>query len=210
MVFGGVAAILGALIWAWISAGSGYEIGWIAWIIGAAVGFGVVMGGGKGPGWGVSAATLTVVAIIAGKLLSASWIIGSFVEDNLNQYATQEEYNLFLQECEEIKGLNLENDNAVKQFMVMNDYTENQDTNLITNEGLDAFKKEQVEFIKNFRTKFPTYDLWRNDAKKSMNASISQEYPFSERLKDSLGFMDIIFFLLAIATSFKVVAQSEG
>jgi len=40
-------ALVGAGIWAGIAVGSGFEIGWIAWGLGAAAGFGMTMGYGK-------------------------------------------------------------------------------------------------------------------------------------------------------------------
>ena len=68
-----VGGTIGALVWALIARLSGYEIGFIAWGVGIAVGMGSIMFGGRGDANGVLCALVTVAAIFAGKVLAIHW-----------------------------------------------------------------------------------------------------------------------------------------
>ncbi len=58
-------AILGAVVWAGIVIKTEYEIGWLAWGIGALIGFGTVKAGGSGMRPAVLAAVLLRVPFVA-------------------------------------------------------------------------------------------------------------------------------------------------
>jgi hypothetical protein len=78
---GMVGAAVGALAWALVTRYTGYEIGWVAWIIGGVVGLGVRVGAGKtgatGMGPGVVAVGCAVLGVLAGKYFAVSWIASS-------------------------------------------------------------------------------------------------------------------------------------
>lgn len=85
-IAGSVAALVGAGIWAAITAYSGYQIGYMALGVGFLVG--IVMkkaGNGRSAAFGILAAVIAVIGCVAGNLLSAC----SFVAD---------EYSLSLME----------------------------------------------------------------------------------------------------------------
>lgn len=69
LIGGVVTGALGALVWALLGYYAHIEIGWIAWGIGALVGAGVYVGGGKRVGaiGGVLAVVLALASISAGK-----------------------------------------------------------------------------------------------------------------------------------------------
>ena len=81
VVYGLVAGALGALIWAGVVYFTEYEIGWIAWGVGAMVGFAVALGnedGRRSPtAAGVLAVAITVVSIVAGKYLAVQTLMPS-------------------------------------------------------------------------------------------------------------------------------------
>jgi hypothetical protein len=70
-IFAGIiAGIAGALVWAIVAYFTGFEIGWLAWGVGALVGAAVAWGSEGTQTTGVVAVIITVIAIIAGKPVS--------------------------------------------------------------------------------------------------------------------------------------------
>jgi hypothetical protein len=69
---------IGSTVWALIVWNSGYEIGWVAWGIGALVGccVHVCSRGHEGPLPGMTAATIAVLSILFGKYLAVVLILG--------------------------------------------------------------------------------------------------------------------------------------
>jgi hypothetical protein len=69
MIGGGLAAVVGGLIWGMIAIGTGYEIGWIAWGVGLVAGWGVLIAarGRTGPPIQLVAVASAVLGIAIGK-----------------------------------------------------------------------------------------------------------------------------------------------
>lgn len=77
---GGIGGLAGAAIWAGISYATNYEIGWIAWGIGALVGFCVRLAAGEnedGFAPGLTAAVLSIGAVLLGKFAAAHFLAAS-------------------------------------------------------------------------------------------------------------------------------------
>lgn len=70
MTFAGVAALAGAAVWGLLVYTAHIESGWLAWGIGAAVGFAATKAGGHGSPVALGAAVLTLLAIGSGKHLA--------------------------------------------------------------------------------------------------------------------------------------------
>lgn len=70
VIAGLIAALAGGLLWAVIVVFTGYEVGWVAWGVGALVGFTMLkVSGMPSPGLGVRAAVLAAVGLLVGKWL---------------------------------------------------------------------------------------------------------------------------------------------
>jgi len=68
LIFGSIVGAAGAAVWAAIAYFASLEIGWLAWGIGLAVGLACVKGAGYGSRLiGMTAAIITILAILAGK-----------------------------------------------------------------------------------------------------------------------------------------------
>ncbi|MCA9003544.1 MAG: hypothetical protein KDB61_16590, partial [Planctomycetes bacterium] len=80
-----IGAILGAIVWAAIAAYTGYEIGWVAWGVGGAVGLGAFMMEGRGAMSGIVCGVLAVVAILAGKFMALHAIAGQEMDNFADQ-----------------------------------------------------------------------------------------------------------------------------
>ncbi|MBN4052614.1 hypothetical protein JYT82_00715, partial [bacterium AH-315-K20] len=72
IIAGCVAAVIGAAIWAAVAYYAHFEIGWIAWIIGAMVGGAVFATAGDQAGMmtGVGAAVIAIAGVVGGKYVS--------------------------------------------------------------------------------------------------------------------------------------------
>ncbi len=71
LLFGTVASLAGAGLWAAITAATGFQIGWMAVGVGVLVGIAMRKGGrGMDPMFGVAGAALSLVGCVAGNLLA--------------------------------------------------------------------------------------------------------------------------------------------
>ncbi len=77
---GATAGVIGALVWAGIAYSLNVEIGWIAILVGAGVGFGVVIGAKDvcDSRTGVLAAAIAILSVCGGKYLVVDWHIDDF------------------------------------------------------------------------------------------------------------------------------------
>jgi len=76
-----VAGFVGALVWWGVAAVSGYEIGWLAWGVGAMVGAAYHSQGGH-PALGMATcAGIAILAIVGGKYLAFQTTVGSELEE---------------------------------------------------------------------------------------------------------------------------------
>jgi len=72
---GVVAGLIGAAIWAGIAYWSGYEIAYVAWVVGALVGIGVASGSNGGTPAGGLAVVISVLAILGGKYAAVELVM---------------------------------------------------------------------------------------------------------------------------------------
>lgn len=69
LIGGLAAAVIGGVVWAWLTLSTGYEIGFVAWGIGLLCGFAVMQlaGGKTGPAFQVVAVLASILGIAIGK-----------------------------------------------------------------------------------------------------------------------------------------------
>lgn len=81
IIGGVVGGLVGAAVWAAISYFFNYEIGIIAWGVGALVGIGMAVGSGGGEGFstGVTAGLIAIGSVLAGKYAAIHYAVGDFV-----------------------------------------------------------------------------------------------------------------------------------
>ena len=76
LMAGIIAGVIGALLWAGISFYANVEIGYLAWGIGALVGFAVAAGSsGGGVAPGLAAVLITILSICGGKYVGSYWMV---------------------------------------------------------------------------------------------------------------------------------------
>lgn len=199
-------AILGAIAWALIAVFTGYEIGWIAWGVGAGVGYGAHLLEGRGRAMGAICAVLAALSILGGKMM----VVNHFVNEEMATLGdfqpTRENYEAIKAEAAAFAALGSEQEYPA--FMVQYQYTDAATAGEVTAEEVADFKEWNEENLRAWNTEPPTYEAWSADFA-SNSAAFADSIPKTELLFSSLGAMDILFFALGVITAFQVGSGGE-
>ncbi|MEN8127491.1 MAG: hypothetical protein ABFR90_06755 [Planctomycetota bacterium] len=206
IITGVVAGIVGALAWAAIAALTGFEIGWLAWGIGAGVGAAVAWGSEGTPAMGVAAVVISVLAIVGGKYISVEMKLAKGMGAANEQVAAQmetDEYfiswlaDIIIVQIEEAdvavawpEGVNPEDAAAKEHYPPVVWAQAEQTWEDMPPEKKDEFKEEVRQQVE------------KNIA--SFTADVRKEGFIS-----SFSFFDVIFFFLAIGTAYKIGSKAD-
>jgi len=205
-IFGILAGIAGAAVWAGIAYFAGYELGWVAWGIGALVGFACAKGSERGGAQvALLAAGITIMSLLAGKYLAVELLVdrelGSVEEavaDVMANFENEEYIISYL--ADEVVGERMEAGEPL-------DWPAGVDPDEGGAEAADypadvwaeaegrwnaMSADDQVAFLKE------TSDAAR-DGVVAFHEAVS-----SSGFTSSFGFMDLIFFGLAIVTAYSI------
>ena len=203
-----VGAALGALLWAGVATWTGYEIGWVAWGIGGAVGFGAAMLGGVGSTTGVVCAVLALVSIFAGKWLAVDAIAEREVRKLATAFASLDVYQETQRDAEDFALVTSESEHA--DFMVVHGYTEAEYGDEVPDYELVMFRQGVAPQLRKFQTMGLSYPSWQahvgNEAVRLWNAEISN----ADLVKENLSAIDVVFALLGLVTAFQVGTRGLG
>lgn len=205
---GVIAGSIGALVWAGIAYFTGYEVGWVAWGVGGLVGFGVVLGnsGNRSRAAGIIAVVITVMALMAAKYTTVQLVLsdGSEITEALVSGLQDDEL-----------VVSYIADDVVVEFM-------SDDIPVHWPVGVDPSQATtQVEYPADVWT--IAQSRWdgmvlteREEYRSSLEEMVTANLALAlDELRGELaqvgfigsfGFLDIIFFGLAIATAYKVAA----
>lgn len=206
IIAGIVAGVAGAIAWAIIAVVTGFEIGWLAWGIGAAVGAAVAWGSEGSPSLGVIAVVITVLAIVGGKYLAVEMVLAKEIkaaEQETDQLIENEEYLI-----------------SVLAESIVYAY-EQQNKDIAWPEGVDpegAFKKEEyppeiwalAELAWDDMNEYDKAEFKSAvEEQVGSNLEIAAADVRKEGFIESFGVIDVIFFVLAVATAYKIGAGAE-
>lgn len=211
LIAGLVAGLVGAGIWAGISYGTGYEIGWLAWGIGAIVGLAVAWASDAGPVPGLLAVVISVLSIAAGKYAAVHFVFErelgdreSFVSERLPDVRSEELIISYVADEvvaeHQADGETIDWPNDVEVPEQESDYPPEIWSDAVgrwTAMGAD----DQTDYREGIEAKARAdigafYDDVRSGGQ-------------MDAFKASFGLFDIVFFLLAIVTAFKIAASGE-
>ena len=200
-----VAGAVGAAAWAAISIFANFEIGYLAWGIGALVGLAMARFGGAGMPMGVIAAVISVASIFGGKYVA--------VYQATHSYTSEEDFEaekqMFAKESKEILAMGDEpTDEQLSAFMRANDYCSNPEMG-VTPEELDWFRGEQLEFLRTYDGNATSYEEWSAAVQASIDLQVEEEGGTVGLIKEDLGPIDLIFLFLGISTAFGIVNRAE-
>lgn len=189
-------ALVGAGIWFGVAYATHYEIGWIAWGVGVLAGLGMLFGYGKPDVLGgLVAAGMAIGAIMLGKLLLFHSIFGPMLAGadhadgtERQQYAEVIAYELMEEpnlppnasEAEEERAYDAAHDAALAR----------------AKERVSKMTDEEV------RGKLKTHRDEQRELGRKAYGMMFWSFSF--------GLIDIVFFVLAIATAFKLGAMGTG
>lgn len=205
MICGVVAGAIGAGIWAAISYNTGYEIGWIAWIIGGLVGFAVALGSQEevGLGTGIAAGIIALGSVVGGKYATIRMALDDFV--NEEEIGTVSEEDLIVTIADQIVAERVDAGQTIDwpgewQF---DEATEQADYPAdIWSEASERWTTAGPDWQDQHRT-YVEYQVAQNIASFKDEAS-------EGILLESLGILDALFFLLAVATAYQVGSGGTG
>ncbi len=207
-----VGAVGGAFVWSGIAVATRHEVGIVAWAIGGLIGILAVNFGARGNGAAITCASLAVVSIFAGKLMTIQHLVKDMVSTQTTAILTQENYQERKKDSEDFAKLTSED--QWPKFMIDHKFTEASKPDDISSEERNDFR-EAVEDLRDFQKQQPSFENWRETETNKFNRlgdnlSIGNASIIDATVK-TLGAADILFALLGIATAYRIVASAgEG
>jgi hypothetical protein len=194
-----IGAMIGAGIWSGVAHATQYEIGWIAWAVGALAGMGMYLGYGQaGAGAGLVAAGMSVAGIVAAKLVMFLTIVGPALSMDFDNSEPPREQLAALMAAEIAREPDLPEEASEEEWYAAFD-AEFDAALERTRPKVDELSDQQVE-----------QRLAEN--RQRVRAEL-RRYARSAFFSASFGWMDLLFFGLAILTAFKIgaggIAASE-
>ncbi len=204
LIGGTIGALVGAGAWALISVLTNYEIGYVAWAVGGLVGLGARLLGGRGAATGFACAGMALIAIFAGKMIAVQYAAPAEVRAALASEITPEVFDEFQKDAEDFAALTDESQH--REFMVSHGYTDESAAADVTTEELEDFRAHRIPLLTEMKSNPLPYDEWKEAQIERATGEILAELSVTQIVIDNLGFIDLLFGFLGIATAFKVGA----
>lgn len=202
IIAGSIAGIAGAALWAFVAYKLGLEIGWIAWIIGALVGFAVSMAGGQGGNAGLVAAAIAVLAICGGKIATVEMTISRGIEKGFASTEARASFEKMRTAAPAFRKVTSRD--QYPAFMIAHRFTEAAKPEEVTPEELERFEQSKAPDLQDFENRYRSFDEWKTKKSQSITLEIGRSISLWDELKATLGFFDVIFFCLGIGTAIRV------
>lgn len=200
LIAGLIGGAIGAAIWAGIAMATHYEIGWIAWGIGFLVGLAVRLAAGdetQGFVPGVLAAAIAVAAIAGGKFATVHFLIEREAASALGNAISDNDATVSI--ADEVVAEYTEKGQAINWPPGQNALTADESGDYPPDIWAEATKRYQA---------IPAAE--REEQKKSIAQAraafigVMKSEIRSQAFAESFSAIDILFFLLAIVTAFKL------
>lgn len=200
-VIGGlIGGLAGAAVWAAVTHFTNYEIGWIAWGVGIATGFGVRMAAGDddGNGPGLTAVLIAVLALVAGKYMATVPRVNQLIRslDGLIVVTAED------QKLEFAKTIATERERAGKKLK----WPPNK--NIVTAEEKGDFPADVWKEAEKRWNDKPAETQQAELAAANAEAKTRGAEAFAKirwmAFQKSFGPIDILFFFLAIGSAYKL------
>ncbi len=191
LTFAGIAALLGAVAWGSIAFYAHYELGYLAWGIGALVGFAAVKAGGHGNLIAFAAGALALLSIGSGKNLSFRLSVDRSAQRFVAERVTAAAHAKRTKDATDWVALGNEpTPEQLRSFTTEHEFD-------FDDAALFAPR------LRRFAEQKPTLEQWRDQ----IRGEIVAEASFVGFLQDDFHPADILFVLLGIASAFGLVAN---
>jgi len=197
-------ALICAYLWKFIAVQFGIELGVVAWAIGGAVGATAVVTGGRGTFVGATCAVLVVLSMFGGKYLYMSAFLNeavAYMEEEVGEDWISDAYSE-LDSDREAFALIAKNELSIKRFMIEHDYTDATTTAQITAEDYEIFTEEMQPWLEQYSEDGEYFA--EGDSEPLELAAALGEFSVWSMVRESLGFMDLLFLFLAVSTAFRL------
>ena len=193
------AAAAGAVIWGLVAYFSEYELGILAWGIGAAIGWAGVIAGGRGFAMAVLCAALTLASIGGGKVLMAMMLLQDYTNEAASPQQLRSYYEMDLKEAE--AATQLQSDQDIAQFLVQYGYSEASSASAVPPEEIAMFRADVLPVLMMIAENQPSFEEWQ-ELRGEMEVTFGEKLAFSLQVAgESLGFMDVLFAGLGIMSA---------
>lgn len=201
------AAIAGACAWAGLIAGTGYEIGFLAWGIGGLVGFAALRAGGRGIGLAVMCGVFCLIAIVGGKWLAYRYIVNETIKSEMAAAITPEIYGEMKIRADDFAKLASTEDHAA--FMAENGFATDATTaGEVTAEELVDFRMNIAPMLTELAQAQPDFETWQHAQIAGFSAEYMGSMESNEMFGEMFSVIDLLFLFLGVSTAFGMVKRA--
>jgi len=203
MAIGGAlaAGLVGAAVWAGIAVVANYEIGWIAWGIGAAIGAAFHKLGGRGAAGPMLCAAIAVASIGAGKYVAFRTSVSNELDEILGSEMMRVEYAAYqafgaayvaAQTDEEKEAL-------AREWIVEG----NQDPSNVSAHRLEQFRQNELPELLAIHRGDKNFEQFKSEFTELAMADVN--------FADTLGGFDLLWIALGVMTAWRLASgTAEG
>ncbi len=190
------AGLLGMFIWYGIAMATGYELGIVAWGIGALVGVGTrLLGKAQTQVFGLMAGACALLAIVGGQYLTVSQMYKLEMEKGMKiAYDNQLKYAKEVAQAQ--------NDDELK--IIMAKYNDNFSDGKVSDKDLAEFKAKSLPRMKDFANGKKSRAEFEKEFRGIMNALVS---PW-DLMKASVGLFTLLWLFLGVGSAYRIAGQS--
>jgi hypothetical protein len=197
------AALLGALLWAAVSYFANFEIGWIAWGIGAAAGAACVALGGRTQLHAFACAAIALAGIAGGKSLAIRLHMSAFESEVLSDQALQSSFEERREDARLWAELGADPSwEQVRSYMIERDFVGAGE--VPDRASIDAFEAENGPQLMAHSDPALTLERWREHVR----SELLGEYSFAEHFRATLTPFDLLWVVLGVGSAFGIVAKA--
>lgn len=201
----GLVAVAAAFFWAAITYFTGFEVGYVAWLVGLMIGGAAVAVGGKGTTCGAVCAAFALGSIFLGKVLAVEFSVRGEVAKHLEAQLTREGYDEAIKDAADFAEL--KSPEEYPAFMVTHGFTEAKTSETISQDDLTDFKTDQVPRLRRLHERKPDFETWRKQSLDEIAEVVGNDLPISKLVLSNLGPIDLLFGFLGVATAYRLPAR---
>ena len=198
-----VIAVIGALLWKYISVWFGYEFGILAWGIGLAIGITAISLESKGITTGIICAALALFSILGGKYMAMQSFQETWSEDIFAAIEGQEkeyqEYYLQDLKAAEAFGDGVDSKEELVAFLNDHGYKEVYGVDEIGEYELQEFNEYVVPHLKQISETNPTFEEWLGGTEENI-----KDLSTSQLMLSDFGILGFVFLALGVFSAYRM------
>lgn len=200
-----VGGATGAMLWGAIARYTHWEVGYVAWGIGALVGFLAKRWGGQGRTTAMGCGLVALASIFGGKGIAAS--VG--LQEQFQREVIPQVYQELVRGAKDYPpGAS---DAELAAYMRRHGFTEPVTGLDVSHEQLQAFRQGPGALLESFVEHVPSLAEFTGSPHiAAIQESVTSVRNITSTVKQSLGVLDMVFGALGVATAYQVVAGQEG